>query len=304
MKHAKAPFLAWLPGLLLWGCGPQIELETAEDDSGGATTSDPPSTTGGTIPPMTSVGPTSPPDTGPVDTGLDTGEPWLDLPEWCSVIEQDCPEGFKCMPWSSDGSNSWNDTKCVPIVPDPNAPGEPCMVEGSGVSGIDDCDGISMCWDVDPETNEGTCVPFCIGTEQEPFCADRCNYCTISGDGLITLCLSSCDPIAQDCAPGQACYPVNDQFICAPDASPEGTGIGSPCEFINVCPPGLVCLNAAAVPGCDGGIGCCAPVCPAGGADPCPGLLPGTECVPWYPDGIPPGIGCFSTEPGACVIPE
>lgn len=294
--------------LLATACGPQVELE--DDGSSTAATSS-------TAPVETTSGPSTPtpttvdPDTttsDPVETttgvdpdpddGSSTG---VVLPDWCSPIEQDCPRGYKCMPWSSDGSGAWNDTKCVPIVEDPSAPGEPCTVMGSGTSGEDDCDGTSMCWDVDPKTNIGTCQPFCIGTNEEPTCADPCSTCPQVSDGLITLCFPTCDPLIQNCEPGYACYPIQDTFSCAPAAVEKGTGIGSPCEFINVCPPGMACLEGSLVPGCEG-FGCCVPYCPVGGADPCPGLLPGTSCVPWYeePQDIPPEQ-CHSAPPGVCV---
>lgn len=266
-------------------------------------------TTAGVAPPATSVGPATSPagdsTVGPTDTGvLDTGEVLLDLPEHCSTIEQDCPPGFKCMPYSSDGGSAWNDTKCVPIVPDPSAVGEACTVEGSGVSGVDDCDGTSMCWYVEPETNEGTCVAFCIGDENEPTCADSCANCTLSGDGILTLCLDGCDPVAQDCEAGQGCYPTSYGFVCVPDASAGDTGIGSPCEYINACPVGMVCLAANAVPGCDlSGVGCCTPACGVGGLDPCPGVLPGSECVPWFEEGWGPPEACVIAEPGVCAAP-
>ncbi|MCA9704679.1 MAG: hypothetical protein KDK70_02380 [Myxococcales bacterium] len=295
----------WL--VLAAGCGPTVTLDPED------TTGDEP-TTGTTTSAVTTQGPSTqgpgtspPPDEGPLDEGpLDSGfaEPLdMGIPDDCSLYEQDCPRGYKCMPWSSDGSSSWNDTKCVPIAEDPSAPEEPCTVEGNGVSGIDDCDGTSMCWDVDPVTLEGVCVPFCIGDESDPSCANECDQCQVSGDGVLALCLLACDPLAQDCAPGQACYPINFGFTCAPDASPEGAEIGTPCEYLNGCPPGLACLNGEVVPGCAGRIGCCAPFCPVGGADICPGLLPGTTCVPVEPDGGGTPEGCVTAEPGFCVIP-
>ena len=148
--------------LLLLACGPKISGESAEEGEASSTTEAPGTESG---PPGSSGGPTTTPlDTGEgtADSGVvDTGEVWLDLPTSCSTFAQDCPPGFKCMPWASDGGNSWNATRCVPIAPDPNAPGEPCTVEGSGVSGLDDCDGISMCWEVDPDAVEGHCVSIC-----------------------------------------------------------------------------------------------------------------------------------------------
>ncbi len=294
----------WLPCVvLLTACGPTIG-ESGDADSSG--TSEAPTTAATTTPVATSTTTPPPDDTtvGPVDSGgVDTDAPQPDLPEFCSLIEQDCPPGYKCSPYIPEGESNWYGTRCIEIAPDPSGVDEPCTAR-SPTSGIDDCDGTSMCWYIDEETNEGVCVPFCVGPSlSNPTCPDPCDYCTITGDGLLTICLDSCDPIAQDCAEGQACYPISDEFACAPDASPEGAGVGTPCEFINVCPPGMACLNADAVPGCEMEQGCCAPFCPVGGADPCPGLLPGTECTPWYEEGSEPPDACVAAPPGVCAAP-
>jgi len=297
--------IAAVVGLASLACGPQVELEEEGSDAAAAESSTgPAATTAG----PTTVGPitvtTDLPDETTIGVDPDDGDASTGpvFPEDCSQIEQDCPRGYKCMPYSNDGGGSWNDTMCVPLVPDPNGVGEQCTVEGNGLSGLDDCDGTSMCWDVDPETNIGTCAPFCIGDELEPTCPDPCDSCSVNGDGVIALCLGWCDPLIQNCDPDQACYPFLDEFVCAPDASPEGTGIASPCEFINVCPPSMACLDGSAVPGCpDGSVGCCAPFCPVGGADPCPGLLPGSSCVAWFEEGDGPQAGCLSASPGVCV---
>lgn len=303
MRCLRSPILT-ATAVLLCGltiaCGPTVGLDTSTGNDSDSTSSPTPSPTTTT----TSANPTTAGETmvGPQDTGVGTSEPWLDLPEDCSLYEQDCPPGFKCMPWGSDGGPDWNDTRCVPVADDPGAPGDPCTVEGSVNSGIDDCDIGVMCWHIDPETNEGVCVEQCGGSPSEPTCNQPCHQCALSGSSVLDLCLLTCDPIAQNCLPGDGCYPVNDRFICVPDASRPGTGIGSPCEFINVCPPGLFCLDAAAVPGCEG-FGCCAPACPADGIDPCPDLLPGTECMAWFEAGQGPGDECVVAEPGVCVVP-
>lgn len=296
--------VAWLVAV---GCGPQVELEDDGSSTGAASSTGPTITaTSATTVSPTTIGSSA---TDPVDsttTGVDPEEggssTGVVIPEDCSTIEQDCPRGYKCMPWATDGSGAWNDTKCVPIVEDPNAPGEPCTVVGSGTSGEDDCDGTSMCWDVDPETNVGTCQPFCIGTDEESTCADPCDMCPQASDATITLCFDTCDPLVQDCDPGEACYPTNQGFTCGHDAARRGTGIASPCEFINRCPPGMACLDRTTVPGCpEGSAGCCAPFCPVGGADPCPGLLPGSSCVPWFGEGKDPWEQCQSAPPGVCI---
>ncbi len=295
---------AWITALmgLLVACGPAVTLESesSSDSSEGDPTSS--STSGGgpttitTV--MTSVGEVT--TVGPADSsGSDTGP---EFPEQCSILAQDCPRGYKCMPYANDGGGSWNDTRCSPIADDPSAVGEPCTVVDNGLSGEDDCDGTSMCWDVDPKTHEGTCAPFCIGDEANPTCPDPCDFCTISGDGGLLICLGSCDPLLQDCPRGQACYGVNDTFVCVPDVSPDDTGVGSPCEYINMCPPGLACVAAGLVPGCsDMAIGCCTPFCPIGGADQCPGLVPGSMCTPWFEEGQGPAEECLAAEVGVCL---
>lgn len=220
----------------------------------------------------------------------------------CSVWEQDCPRGHKCMPWANDGGGSWNATKCTPIADDPGAPGDPCTVEESGVSGVDTCELGAMCWYVDNETLEGQCIPLCGGDESNPTCPE--NYsCVISGSGVITPCLPDCDPVEQDCPGGQACYPLGEDFACAPDVSGEDGAPGDACEFVNVCDPGGFCLVATAISDCDGS-GCCVPTCDveddASDAE-CMAFDAATLCVPWFEKGqAPPG----DEHIGVCTIPQ
>lgn len=304
MKNRAVLLGSWLSCFVSVGCGPVVtppgsDGSTTRDPSPGEDTrSTPPAVTTA----MATTSTTSPPvdvSGGSVDTGvLDTGE----IPEDCSLLAQDCPAGYKCMPYSNDGGNAWNDTMCVPLVDDPRAVGEPCMLESSELNGLDDCDGTSMCWDVDLETLEGTCVAFCIGDESDPTCADPCDLCAIGGDGVLALCLPTCDPVAQNCGDGQGCYPISDFFGCGPDASMPDMGIGSPCGFINDCPAGLFCIESFDLPNCEGGLGCCTPACAVGGFDSCPALFPGTVCTPWF-DEPPPLERCLASEPGVCASP-
>lgn len=120
------------------------------------------------------------------------------------------------MPWASDGGNSWNANRCSPLSPTPAAIGDPCTVEGSAVSGIDDCDLAAMCWQVDPETNEGTCIGLCEGSAAMPTCATEGTVCGISNDGVLPLCYVPCDPLAPMCPDGLTCFPLDDAFVCAP----------------------------------------------------------------------------------------
>lgn len=217
----------------------------------------------------------------------------------CSVWDQDCDAGEKCAAWASDGASSWNATRCVPLDADPVGVGEACTVEGSGVSGIDNCDGDSMCWDVDGETNEGTCVALCEGSENAPTCAPEGTACSISNEGVLIVCLPICNPLADECGNGQACYPSGEFFQCAPDASGEDQGQpGDSCEFVNACDNGTGCVNSALVPTCPAGSsGCCSSFCDLTAEE--PGCLEGQECLPWYemgqePDACLEGVGICS----------
>jgi hypothetical protein len=218
----------------------------------------------------------------------------------CDLYAQDCRPGEKCTVWASGGSNSANASKCVPVVDDPAATGEPCQIKGAPLSGLDDCELGDYCFNnIDPETLEGVCVPFCVGDVSDPYCEDRFYECIICSDSCLPLCLPMCSPLAQDCAPSQACYPIQDTWHCAPDASGEQGGYGDPCEFLNTCDPGVVPPGQA----CEGASGCCTEICditdPAGDLQ-CAGAAEGQTCQPWYEEGAAPR---GYENVGACALP-
>jgi hypothetical protein len=309
-----------LVGLVAVGCGPAIVIPADETSGSSEGPNGTGSTTGpvgssGSIPPSTTVPFTT--TTTDASTSGDTDSTGEDVSggcqdficetlsgspiDECDPWQQDCPEGEKCMPWANDGGNAWNALKCSPIADNPDAPGEPCTVEGSGVSGLDSCDGTSMCWNVDPGTLQGTCHAFCTGSENNPTCDDACSVCALSGEGVLTLCIPTCDPLAQDCGDGLGCYAAyGDEFLCVFDASVKGGAPGDPCEFVNVCDPGTTCLPSELLPACEA-IGCCSPFCTVGDATPC-AAIPGTECVPFFEDGF--GPTCGPSNVGVCSIPE
>lgn len=225
----------------------------------------------------------------------------------CNLLTQDCPPGQKCMAWANDGGNAWNATRCTPIAEDPVPVDGPCHVVDAATTGIDDCELGALCYDVDPETLEGTCVPMCVGNEEvELYCEDPDRYCYLSGDGALIPCLELCDGATQDCPAGDACYAVGDAWTCMPDASGDSGAYGDPCEFINVCDPGLICVDPSVVPPglpCEATSGCCTETCdltdPAGDQQ-CAGAAGGQQCVPWYADGEAPVV---IEHVGVCVVP-
>lgn len=265
-------------------------------------------TTGTYVPPMPTTVETYNITMPPEDT---TGVVFLLEPDagpryTCDLFEQDCPPGEKCTVWAHDGGGNWNASKCVPVVREPAKVGERCRMEMSPTSGIDDCDFGTMCWDVDPETLEGSCAPFCVGDPSGPYCEDRDRFCPISADGAIALCLLICDPLADGCGGGRVCIPNSDHWMCATDASGDLGGFGDPCSFINSCDPGLICIGDWALPPgaeCQGSNGCCTEVCdltdPLGDLQ-CAGAAEGQHCLPWYAEGeAPAGL----EHVGACAVP-
>ena len=186
----------------------------------------------------------------------------------CDYWAQDCPDGEACKPWANDGSEVWNAHRCTAVDDAPDLPGEPCEAVDSGWSGIDSCDLGAFCWNVDPDTNTGTCVPQCEGTELEPICPEG-TRCLISDGEALTLCLPACDPLAPDCDEGQGCYPgSNDDFVCLR----EGEGVFANGQHTS-CAPGSF-LSAKG----------CVSFCDLTAKTPCE---EGSVCTPFFEDEAP-----------------
>jgi hypothetical protein len=207
----------------------------------------------------------------------------------CDPWVQDCPEGEKCVPYSSTGGN-WDANKCVPVTGS-GSPGDACTYGGT-VEATDDCDGTSICWDVMLVDDQpiGTCTPFCTGLPDAPSCGPD-TTCLIGYEGSVNVCINLCDPLAQDCGAGLGCYWEGEAFVCV--ATPGELELGDACEFINDCPPGGFCAAAAQLPACAGD-GCCTAYCSIVGAD-CPA---GTECVPFFEEPV-----AGFEDLGICALP-
>ncbi len=305
-RRNSIPMIAALVGLSL-ACGPAVTGgEGSAADTDGTATSAAPSTTGmsgptplttsgvattdttttdttGPLPPLDGTSSdSSSDDGGGITVAKDSGMPSYQ----CGLVEQDCPRGEKCMPWDEDGGTEWNASRCVTIDPTPNPVGAPCTVVASPMSGMDDCDGTSMCLAVDPNTLEGTCSAFCEGSDNAPTCADPVSSCHIGTNGSIFVCLPQCNPLVQDCGPDSTCVAHENDggFACLPDNSGNAGAPSDPCLTITHCSPGNLCIDNAEVPGC-AEPSCCSAVCELGGASRC---LPGQVCIPYYIDGQAP----------------
>ncbi len=273
------------------------DVDPTTPTSGGPTSSppgsssSPPDPSAGTM--TGESGETGEPDDGGsnfIPGGRDQGGPD------CDIFAQDCPEGQKCAAWASDGGNAWNTAKCVDITGD-QKPGEACKAEGGGFSGEDDCVKGAMCWDVDAE-GQGTCIPLCTGSADRPSCEEGLS-CAEATDGVLSICLPLCDPLAQGCPGDDVCIPVGDAFVCVPDASGEEGQVFDACAVANGCDPGLVCAGSGAASECDQRVnGCCVPMCSISGMIGCPGV--GQECLSLWGEGMaPPEFA----DIGYCAVP-
>jgi hypothetical protein len=157
-----------------------------------------------------------------------------------------------------------------------------------------------MCFNVPADGVEGTCVALCDAARS---CEGQ-TVCSVYNDGVLPLCLPTCDPLGQDCGSNQVCIPqgAGDKFVCAYDASAEGGSYGDPCLAFNKCDAGLYCAPAAAVPGCVETTGCCSDFCDLSAPDPdtmCSGQSQGQTCNPWSASPAP-GLETL----GACSVPQ
>ncbi|KIG12352.1 hypothetical protein DB30_01543 [Enhygromyxa salina] len=214
----------------------------------------------------------------------------------CDPFAQDCPEGEKCVPYASTGSNL-DSNKCVPVTGS-QAAGEPCAY-GGVVEASDDCDQDSHCFHIEENDGSatGTCTAFCKGTPDDPLCEEG-SACLIDYDGSLTLCLDTCHPLMQDCVDGHACKWLGNAFLCELE-SDNAAATGDPCDDVNTCASGNLCADVDFVPGCQGG-SCCTEFCDTADQNfVCSN--PQTECVPFFeePEMQPPG---FETI-GLCVTP-
>lgn len=208
----------------------------------------------------------------------------------CDPAAQDCPEGEKCTSFvSMPGGQTVDATKCVPAT-GAGLAGEPCVREAEN----DDCDAGFFCMtEVSGNTGDGFCLEYCdIGTMVCEFGGE----CFAFNDGALPICQVTCDPLLQDCVPGQGCYAAFDNFVCAVPGHADGSGNdGDACATVQSCQPGLLCRTGTN--GCEDGAGCCTPVCAQsnGGTECTDGA---EECVPAL-DNPPPGFD----DVGYCGVP-
>jgi hypothetical protein len=234
-----------------------------DDGAGDAGDDAPTSGDGGSADAGEDSGDPPPPD----DTGTGTGEP-------CDLFEQDCGPGLKCNPTSADGI-TWTG---ICVEPGPALPGEPCMLLGSELDGLDDCTIGSVCTWTEGDAL-GFCQPLCLGAAPpDGGCLDDDAWCFDAG---LPLCLDTCDPLQPSCAAGWGCYLAGELFACVPDESGNTGAQGQPCDFQTACDPSRVCVLAEFDTLCFAGTSCCANVCDVES----PICAPGRDCFDLFTSG-------------------
>jgi len=289
-------------GLVLLGCivrpveGDETTIGVANSATSEVATSGLPTTSGSGEPTTNEDADTSTGlATDPGTTG-DDGEDPTGL-NGCNMFAQDCPAGQKCTGYAEGGAAVWNATKCVPLMGDGQV-GEPCKIQESGASGLDDCGKGLMCWAVDA-TPEGLCTAHCTGTEAAPLCQSDDFYCFFGVELALVLCLPNCDLLLQDCPGDDLCLATSTYGICYFDGSGEEGQVFDPCAVANGCDKGLLCVPPSAAAECDVKVdGCCLPVCDLDMPDSmCPGT--GQSCVPLFTEPVSPKYA----HVGLCMIP-
>lgn len=193
--------------------------------------------------------------------GFGPCNPWLD----------ECPRDEQCVPFTgSPAVEWWTGARCA--APQTAKVGEPCSRLEGPYDGIDTCAGGAVCWDVDPDTQLGTCIPLCTGAPHQPSCPLG-SRCALADPMWAAFCLPPCDPFVNGCSSGYACSVVGDTFACMPAAS-DVAAQGQPCEHPNECATGLACVGAEQLPGCAGDR-CCTGFCDLDA----PACSPGSICT-------------------------
>ncbi len=198
-----------------------------------------------------------------------------------------CPEGQKCSPLSTGGSQ----TKFQCVADDGALlPGDECTP--APVTGQDGCSAGDVCLASDPDAMLGRCLKACRND-------DDCGLATCIQSPFTgtTFCADSCDPLAPSCLQGLVCRQANDRFVCGMAVEVDTGKTGDNCEghSLRGCVENYACMPGALVPGCASG-NCCTNTCDLElGDDQC---VSPSLCRPLFSEPAPGFEGI-----GACFVP-
>lgn len=264
MKHNVLSFI--VPACLLLVPACDLDPFPVGEDHETSSTGDEPPGTGGPASSGPGGGETSESD-GPGSSGTSGSSGDDPGTSHCDPLVQDCADAEGCYPEGDEFACSGPSGEAQS--------GDECAVDEDCATGlfcdVDQCRPFCDISDPTPCDDPGqACEPWYPedsappGLEDVGFCADA----------PITL---NCDPVLQDCADGDGCYPAaDDTFACQPGAGPAQSG--DACIDNTDCDVGLWC-----------DVDQCAAFCDLSGIDEC--LDPDTECIPWFPErDAPPGL--------------
>ncbi|MEM7152234.1 MAG: hypothetical protein AAF799_05295 [Myxococcota bacterium] len=237
-------------------------------------------------------------------TGESTGEPPsfecppLEGESQCDVAEQDCPDGFKCVPWTPDEGSLKLEAQsyvCAAVTDDPVALYGECTRDPGSCT--DDCGDGAFCSSL--LADSPVCVEIC-DSDYECGEGQQCRTCATCS---VSWCMPNCDPLEPECPEGFGSCVFNQSwddagFTC--EGPEPGTAMpGDPCMGFE-CVEGSMCMAGEMYgPGCDSG-GCCIEFCDLN--DPtatCPEAE--HECIPF----LNPGVAEPGQEHiGICALPE
>jgi len=219
----------------------------------------------------------------------------------CDPYAQDCPEGQKCTASNEMAGDYWNINVCVEVMGTATE-GSSCNVLGDEPGGgIDDCEAGQICLYADENGMNGTCTAFCSGDANNGMCEGAKAFCVPANEGILPICLNSCDPLLQDCPFDHGCYGSQDDgnFLCFKPDPKEGGMDNDNCAFDNACLPGFQCLDPAVVAECQQGFeGCCNPFCALDGDGSECNVGAGEVCSAFFAEEIPPWENV-----GICTLP-
>jgi len=226
--------------------------------------------------------------------------------ELCDPIEQDCPEGEKCVWYAHQNSGLRREAaKCIPVTGD-LAAFEPCTLQnGTGPEITDDCDAESYCLEVYRTADHGFCAPFIDGYEYSCDAYPGTSSAIENGSNFPSACLHyECQPLLPgSCPEGMQCtfYPafIYGTTMCWYVPAQSELPLRAACDF-GECGAGKLCALAKWVPGCEADR-CCAQWCDLD-APACDDL--DASCL-WFPHSAFPYAGDEADfeSLGACVLP-
>ncbi|MCA9708535.1 MAG: hypothetical protein KDK70_21985 [Myxococcales bacterium] len=308
---------ASIAGLLLGGC--IVEPEPPADTESGSTSGPTSGSTNATIAEgddstsgvsattQSTVTASSSSDTIG-DTGTDTTDatdttggpsfacPPDELEPQCDLALQDCPAGFKCIPWEAEGQLFQpTATVCASVVDDPVDLYGSCTNDPARCT--DDCPAATACL---PFYDEGGA---CLDPCGEDGTCPGDQVCITCGSCSLSWCLPTCDPTLLDCPETLGSCALDavfgqSAFSCGgPPPGPGGPG--DPCIMAG-CGEGLLCVEQG-----DLGLGCSDAACCT---ETCSLLDPGFACSDPAHVCVPvfiPGQALPSQEHvGMCALPE